>query len=253
MPSSVNFDRASHFYDATRGFPDGVDRQVAGFIQQFAQLDTSHQILEIGVGTGRIALPLAPYVRHIVGVDISRQMMAKLREKQQKESIHLAQADAHHLPFPSNTFDAIVVVHVLHLVADPVRVLKELARVLKRGGRLIHCRNKAMRDAVQVLVDAWQAKQPDAGRWNKIEGFLADAGWSPVAPEQDMPFTTAISPQQYLELIENRSMSSLWRMNDSDHAEALAAIRQAMAEHFSGRENIPIEGQAAFGVRLWSV
>lgn len=254
MSVSINFDRASTFYDATRGFPHGIDQHVARFIQSVADLNTHHTILEIGIGTGRISFPLAPHVHRIIGVDISTLMMHKLREKQNGEAIYLAQADAHRLPFADMTFDAVVIVHVLHLVAEPVTVLKELGRVIKPGGKLIHGRNKHHHNAVQVLVDAWQRDQISASNcWNNIDDYMIEAGWSPIADEQEFPFTVTISPQQYLELIENRSMSSLWNMSDEDHARAITAIRQAIAEHFPNREHMPLEGSASFGVRLWSL
>lgn len=88
--TSINFDRASHFYDATRGFPPEVATQIGGFLAASGNLTHQNNVLEIGIGTGRIALPLAPYVGSIVGVDISRNMMLRLREKQNGASIHLA-------------------------------------------------------------------------------------------------------------------------------------------------------------------
>jgi ubiquinone/menaquinone biosynthesis C-methylase UbiE len=67
---SVAFDRAAHFYDDTRGFPAGEDRAVAALISQAGGLTATSRILEIGIGTGRIALPLASHVGAIYGVDI---------------------------------------------------------------------------------------------------------------------------------------------------------------------------------------
>src|SRR5689334_9977693 len=99
MPSdSVAFDRAAGFYDQTRGFPSGEAQHIGALFAKAGQLTSSSRIMEIGVGTGRIALPLAPHVRQIVGVDLARPMMNRLREKQTTEQIDLVQADITRLP-----------------------------------------------------------------------------------------------------------------------------------------------------------
>ena len=87
---SINFDRAAQYYDDTRGFPPGVDQDVAKTIARAGQLTTASRELEFGVRTGRIALPLANYVASVHGLDLARPMMLRLRAKQTDEAIYLA-------------------------------------------------------------------------------------------------------------------------------------------------------------------
>src|SRR5437870_2803113 len=134
MPSgSIVFDRAVGFYDETRGFPPGVEAHVAHLIQAAGGLTHTSRVVEIGVGTGRIALPLAPHVRAVYGVDLSRPMLMRLREKQTDESVAVAEGDISKLPFPDSTFDAALAVHIFHLVADWRSAIDEVARVLRPG------------------------------------------------------------------------------------------------------------------------
>src|SRR5690606_21848097 len=116
---SVNFDRAADFYDETRGFPPLIAEEAARFIAESAGLAPQQALLEIGIGTGRIALPLAPYVSSIYGADLSHAMLRKLYEKQGIEKIHAVQADVQFLPYPTATFDHVVAAHIFHLVSDP--------------------------------------------------------------------------------------------------------------------------------------
>ena len=76
---SVNFDRAAGFYDATRPVDDAELTQTLDLLQR--TLNLSGPTLEIGVGTGALALPLAERGWRMTGVDISAAMMAKLVEK----------------------------------------------------------------------------------------------------------------------------------------------------------------------------
>jgi ubiquinone/menaquinone biosynthesis C-methylase UbiE len=70
MPGVV-FDRATSFYDATRGFPPGVAEQVRDQIARCTGAGRSTRLLEIGVGTGRIALPFLQIGADYTGADLS--------------------------------------------------------------------------------------------------------------------------------------------------------------------------------------
>jgi len=159
---SITFDRAAEYYDQTRGFPPGEEKAVAAIIAQAGNLNRQCRVLEIGVGTGRIALPLAPLVGDYCGVDLSRPMMERLRAKQKDETVYLTQADATRLPFPDNSFDATVVVHVFHLIPAWQDALAELGRVLRSGARLVHCWSKdSHNDVFRPLWEAWNAALPE--------------------------------------------------------------------------------------------
>lgn len=93
--------------------------------------------LEIGIGTGRFALPLARAGVRIAGVDISREMLRRLAEKSSDVSISVAIADATRLPFADATFGAGLAAHVLHLIPEWRTAVAELVRVVRRGGKII--------------------------------------------------------------------------------------------------------------------
>src|SRR5690349_237333 len=79
--SSVSFDPVAHIYDATRGYSEDVARRIALAIDGSVQARTQTAFLELGVGTGRIALPLASLGRTYTGVDISERMLTQLETK----------------------------------------------------------------------------------------------------------------------------------------------------------------------------
>jgi SAM-dependent methyltransferase len=86
-------------------------------------------MLDVGVGTGRFALPLSERGLQIVGVDISAPMIRQARHKGLRG---LVRADARRLPFRDHMFDAVLIVHLLHLVLDWIRVVHEIGRVSSR-------------------------------------------------------------------------------------------------------------------------
>jgi SAM-dependent methyltransferase len=101
-------------------------------------LDGRDLSLEIGVGTGRIALPLAERGIHLVGVDLARSMLSRLVGKAGGISaLDLVAADVTQLPLADASVDAVLGCHVLHLIPDWRGALGEASRVLRPGGVLL--------------------------------------------------------------------------------------------------------------------
>lgn len=125
---SVNFDRAAGFYDVTRPVDDTELTQTLDLLHR--TLNPSGPSLEIGVGTGALALPLAERGWRLTGVDISTAMISKLIEKVGgPPPLALVRADATVLPFADASFGGAYVRHVLHLVPRWREVMVELCRV----------------------------------------------------------------------------------------------------------------------------
>src|SRR5260370_20040702 len=80
MPS-LSFDAVAHIYDATRGYPVEVAQSIAQAIETTTGATPATTFLEVGIGTGRIAFPLASLGHTYTGVDISEKMLAQLESK----------------------------------------------------------------------------------------------------------------------------------------------------------------------------
>jgi demethylmenaquinone methyltransferase/2-methoxy-6-polyprenyl-1,4-benzoquinol methylase/ArsR family transcriptional regulator len=99
-----------------------------------------HALLDLGTGTGRMLEVLAPLAERAVGIDQSPAMLAVARARLERaglRNVQLRQGDIYAIPVERNGYDLVVLHQVLHYLDDPGRALREAARVLRSGGRLL--------------------------------------------------------------------------------------------------------------------
>ena len=114
-------------YDETRRV---LNHETLNGIKEMLTKYGCHSILEIGVGTGRIAIPLIKDGYDVIGADISRRMMEKARAKGMR---NLFLTEGSRVPFREMSFDATFMAHVFHLLDNPISVMTEAARVSRVG------------------------------------------------------------------------------------------------------------------------
>jgi ubiquinone/menaquinone biosynthesis C-methylase UbiE len=96
-------------------------------------------ILDVGSGAGQIAKHLLKYSdpgAEITCIDLSRQMLRRARNRLKSDVPSFVTADLSALPFADGSFDGVTCGYVLEHLPDPQIGLAELARVMKRGGRM---------------------------------------------------------------------------------------------------------------------
>lgn len=236
MSESVAFDRAAEYYDQTRGFPSGVEKDVAALLVRVGKLNSASCVLEVGVGTGRIALPLAPHVGAYYGIDLARPMIDKMVEKTTTEPIYPVLGDITRLPFASHSFDAVTAVHIFHLVPGYKEALREVARVLKPGGALLHGWNMDNTDNAVMRVwnqtvealGALTRSAPGTMMRSERETFMLANGWTTGAGDK-FTFRFERAPGYYLTQLRKRVYSSQWQMSDEAHNAGIAALEHYFA------------------------
>jgi phosphatidylethanolamine/phosphatidyl-N-methylethanolamine N-methyltransferase len=97
-------------------------------------------VLEVGVGTG-LALPHYQYEKRITGIDLSKEMLRKARERTRQDGLTNVQAlhemDAEATSFEDNAFDIAVGMFVASVVPNPRRLLAEMRRLVRPGGDIL--------------------------------------------------------------------------------------------------------------------
>jgi SAM-dependent methyltransferase len=131
----VIWDRSNHaWFTHQAGWTQATRR----WLYREARLARARDILEVGCGTGVIAEELSRIApARVTGLDIDAAMLA-LAARQESRVIYV-QGDAHALPFSDASFDAVVCHYLLLWLADPVRGVREMARVTRLGGCVLAC------------------------------------------------------------------------------------------------------------------
>lgn len=239
MSNSRVFDRAAGFYDQTRLLPDEV--ATTGLDALVNVIGPKAHLLEAGVGTGRIAVPLWQRGINLTGVDLSWAMMARLRAKH--PAARLAQADIQQLPFGPATFDAVLTVHVLHLVAAWRDVLREFRRVLRPGGVIVNAYRQATNDSPRSRLGYyWQdwlrENHPSAAPAfigvrdeEAIAAALRDLG-AAVSLIEAITYRETYRLDEMLDSYAGRIYSATWELPDDVlHASVAAARAWASSEY----------------------
>ena len=101
-------------------------------------LDAAWVVGDLGCGTGQVAAALAPFVKQVIAVDRSSDMLdAARRRVRDLPNVDVRRGELEALPIVDGALDAATLLLVLHHLPDPVEALGEAARVLRPGGRLL--------------------------------------------------------------------------------------------------------------------
>lgn len=167
------YSNLARFYDFFFGrvFVDREHEIIEGL-----NLRPGNRVLEVGVGTG-IALGGYPPYAHVVAIDPSADML-KCATKRVAENnwghIELKLGDALNLDYPDNSFDYVTSFHVLTVVPDPYRMMSEMVRVCKPGGRI-------------AITTHFQSTKPLVAMLNSIVNPITrQLGWTTKLRKKDV-------------------------------------------------------------------
>jgi SAM-dependent methyltransferase len=196
-----------------------------------SEVQSRGSCIEIGVGTGLLAVPLAEAGVEVTGVDVSIAMLEHLRAKTTARVIPVAVADAAQLPFPDAFFGAGIASWVLHLIEDWRTAATELARVVRVGG-VVMVNNDQPRGAERAItrrflteVDAPVADGP-VGLQSLValDQHMSGLGLRPRSL-QEITETRTTTLGGYVDALERGDYAFCWSLPRPVRKRAAAATR----------------------------
>ncbi len=223
--ASINFDRIAAIYEESRG---GLARGGS-----YARTIGAHlrpgAVLEIGIGTASVALPLTETGHPVVGVDISRNMLAAAHERL---GSRVALADVMALPVATASVTNVVAVWVFQLVGSAEVTLREARRVMKGDGRLVVVPSHAIHDSDdidEVAVDfnkVLHGTRPDDPE--RLIALGEGAGLRLAGRDVTKTQSWDESPAEIIERIERRTFGILLDLGDADWSRVVVPAIDAL-------------------------
>lgn len=212
--ASISFECIAERYDDTRG---GLERGARVALALAPYLEPNAPTLEVGVGTGLVATAMIEGGYDVVGLDLAQAMAIRARER---IGPRIVVGDAARLPIRSGSMTQSYSVWVLHLVADPVAVLRDVRRALRPGGYHVDMSGSItdpnpidevigdVRDLLQTR--AWStAREPDG-----VAAAARAAGFRDIEFHDGGSFIWSRSPHELADTLERRTYSWTWGVDD---------------------------------------
>jgi SAM-dependent methyltransferase len=161
------WDRASERYDTHVGHGMNNDREKAAWRSALLALlpPAPADVLDVGTGTGVIALQLADLGYAVRGVDLSEKMLSHARRKMSESGadVHFEIGNAMEPPGAPESVDVVFSRHVIHMLTNPARALENWFRLLRPGGRVVIIDGLWGQDPEDRIDDDVQASLPLRG------------------------------------------------------------------------------------------
>lgn len=137
-----------------------------------SDLNATHNVLDIGTGTGIIPFSICLKVSSVIATDISPEMIRNANKKQKKlniQNIDFQVQDSYNITFPDKTFDIVIASNLLHILYEPDKPINEVKRVMKDNGIFI---------APTLCVGENTKSRIIAGIAGTLSGFRVVNKWS---------------------------------------------------------------------------
>lgn len=238
MQESRSFDRAAEIYDQTRPlFEASIEKGMRALLEEAG---AGARILEVGTGTGRISIPLLERGADLIGCDLSMRMLSRQREKY--PPARLVQSDAAILPFPANHFEAVLAVHVVHLIGPWKEALREFKRALKPDGVFLNVSTyepvgNSIRREMRIHWRDWlkshnfDTRHPGAQSDEELRGELQSIG-AHLKEVEVVRFPHVYTLRIELERYETRVFSDTWSVPEALYQASLADLREWVTHEY---------------------
>ncbi len=213
----IGYEHIGEQYSGSRKYR--MEERDVLFAEAVAKRTGDGIFLDLACGDGCFTVPCASFGTKIIAGDISNRMLAILQQKAECNRISLnrvtlCRMNALDIPLADESVDTVVANSVLHLISNPEKVLREIYRILKKGGALICKDDRPGKNA---------GNDPDNATYNEIVRAMYSVYWAKLKEFR-------IEPRKYN-----------WTFDRADACTRLFADRSEMRIERGNRYEIPLK------------
>ncbi len=247
---SLSFDNLTEYYDKTRDYDIASFNEAINYIANRYPSSKYPSLFEPGIGSGRIAIPLAEKGYKITGIDISNKMIEILKKKISKQNsldIKYQVADTTDIPFPSNSFNISVIVHLFYFIKHWEKAVDEIVRVVKGPIIILHT---GMGQEIPFLNQKYKDICRDlnspiinlgVNSTNEVLDYLKRSNCDIETVENDWKWTSKVNLFKAYEYIKNRAYSFTHLVPEGTHNKAVNILLEYLESSYAEINNDEIE------------
>ena len=136
--------KESHLFNPEHiGVLESEDRKIwqnPDVILKAIEVEPNFTVADLGCGSGYFTLPLAAKAKKVYGIDVQKEMIDYVRTKIRKlktKNIELLVSKPDEIPLDNESVNLLLTVNTLHEFDDKERIIKEMRRVVKKGGKIL--------------------------------------------------------------------------------------------------------------------
>ncbi len=230
--TSMSYRAVASRYNAINALPPDAALQAGGAIARYA---CGEWLLDLGAGAGRLGIPAALAGCRVVALDLELAMLRAGQREANLQALELpsVQADAVHLPLSDDSFDAVMINNLLHLVPQWEAVLVEAVRVMQPGGVLIQgrdwldpqsCAGRIRSKWREIVVTLQPEMRPTTAAGPALFQALARMGGRVEAEIVAAEWMECLSPARILHRMRQRMHNETWSLPDDVLSAGLAVL-----------------------------
>lgn len=247
---SLSFDNLTEYYDETRDYDIASFNEAINYIANRYPIAKYPALFEPGIGSGRIAIPLAEKGYKVTGIDISNQMIEILKKKISNQSsldIKCQVADTTDIPFSPDSFDISVVVHLFYFIKHWEKAADEIVRVVKGPivvlhtgmGQEIPFLNQKYKDICRDLNSPIINVGVDST--NEVFDYLKRTNCDIENVENNWKWKSKVNLSKAYEYIKNRAYSFTHLVAEETHIKAVSILLEYLENNYAEIHNTEIE------------
>jgi ubiquinone/menaquinone biosynthesis C-methylase UbiE len=248
LNGSLSFDRMAELYDETRIIDPDCFQFALDYLAERFPPQIFREVIEPGIGTGKIAIPFARRGYAVTGADISREMLKILQAKLRESSLPIVfqEGDAAQLPFADAMFDMGLAVHLFYFIQNWKKAFDELLRVVKAEGPIIlmhtgygkeipllNERYRSLCAESGILCDSLGVKSTKA-----VTDYAMALGRKVEFVQDRWQWTAHTRLDDALSYLRNRAYSYSAPVPDEVHAEVMEKLNLEMQDKFGGLSQV---------------